>query len=91
MMCAVIYFINKTKQKEKQQHKLPKGVLPKTKKHKIYILLTKINVLTNQQLSAINELMHYNILQQIMNNQQIYIQLAKIYLNIIIKIIIIIE
>lgn len=87
MMCAVIYFINKKKNNNTNFQK----EYYRKQKHKIYILLTKINVLTNQQLSAINELMHYNILQQIMNNQQIYIQLAKIYLNIIIKIIIIIE
>lgn len=87
-MCSnLLYKQNQTKRKTTTQ--TSKWSITENKKHKIYILLTKINVLTNQQLSAINELMHYNILQQIMNNQQIYIQLAKIYLNIIIKIIII--
>lgn len=89
-MCSnLLYKQNQTKRKTTTQ--TSKRSITENKKHKIYILLTKINVLTNQQLSAINELMHYNILQQIMNNQQIYIQLAKLYLNIIIKIIIIIE
>lgn len=90
-MCSnLLYKQNQTKRKTTTQTS-KRSITENKKKHKIYILLTKINVLTNQQLSAINELMHYNILQQIMNNQQIYIQLAKIYLNIIIKIIIIIE